>query len=154
VTTHSLEGILVLAVVFVLGILVFIFCVLWHLAVEKLKAYQDLDLELKDERKANTSKLIAPKIPNRYGHIESLPNPAEAIKPMTTPPNIAKMILARSFAIAKGSLSKIGSRCQSKQRRTFFAASLTLYICILYTHGGIMSRYKRHKRIDVSISKW
>lgn len=119
-TTHSLEGILVLVVVFVLGVLVFIFCVLWHLAIEKLKAYQDLDFELKDKRKANTSKLIAPKIPNRYGHIESSPNPAEAIKPMTTPPKIAKMILVRSLIIAKSSLSKFGSRCQSKQRRTWW----------------------------------
>jgi len=98
-TIYSLEGILILVIVYVLGILVFIFCVLWHLAREKLKAYQDLELE--DNRKANTSKLIAPKTPNRCGHIESSPNPAEAIKPMTTPPNIAKMILARSFTIAK-----------------------------------------------------
>jgi len=40
VTTHSIEGILVLVVVFVLGILVCIFYILWRYAEAKLKEYQ------------------------------------------------------------------------------------------------------------------
>jgi hypothetical protein len=113
VTTHSLEGILVLAVVFVLGILVCIFYILWRYAEVKLKEYQCLE----GCRKATKSKLIAPRIPIIYGHMESFSKPTEARKPINVPPNRAKTILMNTFFIVRN-IVKVGGHCQSKQRRT------------------------------------
>ena len=109
-TMHSLEGIMVVVIIFILGALLSTFYILWRYAEAKLKKYQSLE-DLEDCQKATKSKLIAPKIPIIYGHIESSSKPAEARKPINTPPSSAKTILMKAFSISSitRNISKVKS---------------------------------------------
>jgi len=107
-TVYSVEGVMVLVIVYTLGIAFLVFYYKWHKAVAELKKYRH---SLGDERNVKTSNPTADTKPINFGQTEPSSNASDATAPMTAPPIVLRRM---PFANAiKAKLIKLHGRHQS-----------------------------------------
>jgi len=112
-TVYSLEGIMVLVVVYTLGVAFLVFYLKWRKATAELKRLRH---SFGDDLKANTTSPTVDTKPIIRDQIEPLSNTNGATAPMTTPPITLRRIPFASTIRAK--LIKLHEGHQSIKSRT------------------------------------
>ena len=89
-TVYSVEGFIVVMIIYALSIGLCVFYVLWRKTEAKLRAYYHSE---EDEWKTRMINPTADRIPRMCGHIDPSTNANELTNPTTAPPSRAKAIL-------------------------------------------------------------